>query len=275
MSRILCLWMCLLPTANAAMVFAQDDIADVPAERMQVPDQPRMLFTLIGHDAEKKPPEDGYGLLLVLPGGDGGEDFQPFIQRIHKHAAPPDCLTVQLIAVKWHDKQQVVWPTAISARHEKAEFTTEQFIDAVIEHLAVELAVDRDRIFTLSWSSGGPAAYAAALREKTPVTGSFIAMSVFKPDHLPPLKNAEGRPFYLLQSPEDRVTPYRFAQWADEALRRNKAAVELVRYEGGHGWRGDVFGMIRTGLAWLDQQQDADEQEPAAAEDQGSKLSHG
>ncbi len=243
-----------IPLVLSSLLAAQEDIADVSAERMMVQDQPRMVFTLIGHDAEKKPPEDGYGLLLVLPGGDGGEDFMPFIQRIHKFAAPPSYLTVQLIAVQWHDRQQVVWPTALNARREHAEFTTEQYIEAVIEQLAADLAVDRSRIFTLSWSSGGPAAYTAALLKQTPITGSMIAMSVFKPDQLPPLSNAEGRAFYLLQSPQDRVTPYRFAQWADEALRRNKATVELVSYEGGHGWHGDVFGMIHTGLIWLDQQ---------------------
>jgi hypothetical protein len=27
-----------------------------------------------------------------------------------------------------------------------------------------------------------------------------------------------------------------------------------VTYEGGHGWRGDVFGMIRAGVQWLDEQ---------------------
>ena len=30
--------------------------------------------------------------------------------------------------------------------------------------------------------------------------------------------------------------------------------VEFATYEGGHGWKGDVFGNIRTGVEWLEKQ---------------------
>jgi predicted esterase len=56
----------------------------------------------------------------------------------------------------------------------------------------------------------------------------------------------------LLQSPQDRVTPIEHAVTAKETLLAAGATVRLRRYEGGHGWRGDVWSMIRTGITWLD-----------------------
>ncbi|NLE37543.1 MAG: hypothetical protein GX621_05915, partial [Pirellulaceae bacterium] len=66
------------------------------------------------------------------------------------------------------------------------------------------------------------------------------------------LENAKGKAFYLLQSPEDKTTPIHFAEEAEKALRGVGARVQLQRYEGGRGWRGDVFKMISDGIQWLD-----------------------
>ncbi len=76
-------------------------------------------------------------------------------------------------------------------------------------------------------------------------------MSVFSPGRLSPLTNACGRPFYLLHSPEDAI-PIRMAEAARDELRKAGAKTELQTYEGGHGWRGDVFGEIRRGVEWLE-----------------------
>ena len=51
------------------------------------------------------------------------------------------------------------------------------------------------------------AVYAAALRPRTPITGAFVAMSVYKPAEYPPVANAKGRPFYILHSPQDAMIP--------------------------------------------------------------------
>ena len=77
-------------------------------------------------------------------------------------------------------------------------------------------------------------------------------MSVFKPDFLPPLEGAKGHRYFLYHSPDDRVCPFRMAEQAAKDLEKHGAAVKLVTYEGGHGWRGDVFGQIREGLKWLE-----------------------
>ena len=88
----------------------------------------------------------------------------------------------------------------------------------------------------------------------SPATGSFIAMSVFRPGQLPAVESARGKPFYLLQSPEDRVTTIQQAEAAEKALTAAGAKVRLRRYEGGHGWHGDIWKMIGEGIGWLEQQ---------------------
>jgi predicted esterase len=42
------------------------------------------------------------------------------------------------------------------------------------------------------------------------------------------------------------------AEQAEKELKTAGAEVKLVEYEGGHGWRGDVFGAIRDGILWLE-----------------------
>jgi predicted esterase len=77
-------------------------------------------------------------------------------------------------------------------------------------------------------------------------------MSVFNPRFLPPLKQANGHAYYLYHSPQDRVCPYRMAEQARDRLAENGAKVRLETYEGGHGWRGNVYADIRTGVEWLE-----------------------
>src|SRR5690606_14946499 len=146
-------------------------------------------------------PEDGFGLLVVLPGGDGSVDFAPFVQRIHELALPEDFALVQLIAPKWSDDQEIVWPTQGNPE-EGQEFTTEEFIGAVVAEVEKAVTLESNRVYALAWSSSGPAVYDAMLRDDTPRDGAMIAMSVFKPDRLPPLDKAAGRRFYLLHSPD-------------------------------------------------------------------------
>jgi predicted esterase len=157
----------------------------------------------------------------------------------------------QPVAVKWTPGQQVVWPTATTPA-EKQQFSTEDFIRAVIDDVRTRHQLDDRFIFTLSWSSSGPAAYAISLQDRTPVTGSFVAMSVFKPDQLPSLERAKGHPYFLYHSPADRVCPFRMAEAARDALAKQGATVQLATYEGGHGWRGNVYADIRRGIEWLE-----------------------
>ncbi len=229
-------------------------MAEVPSERLRADNDSRKTYFLIGPYKEAPCPKGGYRLLVVLPGGDGSADFNPFCKRIYKYALHFDYIVAQLVAPKWLEDQfeSVVWPTK-KLPWPKAKFTTEEFIGAVIAEVKKRYPLDSRYIFALGWSSGGPPVYSMALQEKSPLRGAFVAMSVFKPDQLPPLENAKGRAFYILHSPQDWI-PIRMAEQAAKQLSEHGAQVKLATYEGGHGWKGDVFGTIRAGIQWLEEQ---------------------
>jgi RNA polymerase sigma factor (sigma-70 family) len=245
-----------LPPAALASARQADnplaDVADVPSLDLKVKDDANKRYFLIGK--KDRAPAGGFRLLVVLPGGDGSADFNPFIRRIYKTALNERWLVAQPVAPQWDRDQfeSLVWPTE-GLKYPAAKFTTEEFVNAVIAAVQARVAVDRKRIFLLGWSSGGPPCYAAAVRKGSPVAGAFIAMSVFKPGQLPALDHVKGKSFYLLQSPDDRVTPLHFAEAAEKALTGAGARVHLERYADGHGWRGDVWKMLGDGIKWLDQ----------------------
>ncbi|MGI9240986.1 MAG: alpha/beta hydrolase [Verrucomicrobiales bacterium] len=226
---------------------AQDEKVSV---RKAVEGNTKQEYFLINHSAGVKP-DGGYKLLLVLPGGDGSADFNPFVTNLGKHAAGKDYLVAQLVSVKWTPDQKIIWPTEKS-RVKKAKFTTEEFVDAVINDIQKNHKINPEHIYTLAWSSSGPAAYAASL-EVDEIKGSFIAMSVFKPDQLSKLSNAKGHRYYLYHSPEDKVCPIRMARDAERELSGADAEVEFSTYAGGHGWHGNIFGAIRAGIGWLEE----------------------
>src|SRR5687767_14148171 len=123
---------------------AQDDIADVPAQDLTVADEPKQRYFLIGDT--KKVPDNGFRLLLVLPGGDGSADFHPFVKRISKNALPDGYLMAQLVAVPSKNRNQIVWPTAKLA-DKKQTFTTESFITDVVAEVIAKHKVDAERVF--------------------------------------------------------------------------------------------------------------------------------
>ena len=94
--------------------------------------------------------------------------------------------------------------------------------------------------------------------KKTAVKGSYIAMSVFKRKYLPSLKRAKGKAYFLDHSPQDKDCPYSHAELAVKQLNEAKAAVALETYQGGHGWRGNLYGRMRKGIEWLENHQGED-----------------
>ncbi len=209
-------------------------------------------FALIGLDPVRPAPPDGYRLLVVLPGGDGGPDFHPFVKRIWRNALSDRYLVAQLVAPVWTAEQfdRIVWPTRLSPSS-GMRFATEEFIEDVIREVRGRAPVDPKYVFCLGWSSGGPAVYAESLQEKKSVTGSFVAMSVFRPEQYPPVANARGHAYFLLYSPEDFI-PVSMPERARDVLSANDAQVKTLTYEGGHGWHGDVYGNIAAGIQWLE-----------------------
>jgi predicted esterase len=229
---------------------AQDDVADIVSQDLRAGKEERKRYFLIEPSKSVEVPKKGYGLLVVLPGGDGSADFHPFIKRIYKNAVPEGYVLAQPVAVQWTEKQEIVWPTDKN-RVEGMKFSTEEFVDSVIKDVSGKYKLDPERVFTLTWSSSGPAAYAVSLTNPI-VTGSFIAMSVFKPELLPPLEKAKGHAYYLYHSPDDRMCPFRMAEQAAKDLEKSGAAVKLATYEGGHGWRAGLYDHIRKGILWLE-----------------------
>jgi predicted esterase len=233
---------------------AQDDVADITSQDLRAGKDENKRYFLIEPASGTAAPKQGLGLVVLLPGGDGSADFHPFVKRIYKNAVPKGYLLAQPVAMKWTETQTIVWPTEKNSV-EGMKFSTEMFVDAVITDVDDRYDLDPTRIFTLTWSSSGPAAYAVSLTSKR-VTGSFIAMSVFKPDFLPPLKGAKGHAYFLYHSPDDRVCPFRMAEQAAKNLEQNGATVKLLTYKGGHGWRGPLYDHIREGVQWLQKPQE-------------------
>jgi predicted esterase len=240
---------CLIVVASCSVAGAQDE--GVRAAKRSL--GPKLDYFLIGSTEKLKTPKDGYKLLIVMPGGDGSADFQPFIKNIYENALNPDYLVIQLVAPKWNEKQTITWPTTRDKVTGK-KLPVEVFIARAVEDVKKRTRIDPRHVYTLSWSSGGPAAYAASLHKTTPITGSFVAMSVFFPAQLPSLEAAKGKPYYIYHSPEDEVCKYPIAVRARDTLKEAGATVEFVEYTGGHGWQGDVFGDIRSGIGWLESQ---------------------
>lgn len=228
----------------------QKDVEDIPSTKREIAANKRMTYFLIPPAAKTKP-KNGYGLLVLLPGGGGGEGFHPFVKRIRKHAVPDDVVVAQLIATKWTDRQAIVWPTEKN-KVDMQEFSTEEFIDAVVTDAQAVHTIDKKRVYGMGWSSSGPAIYAAALLEKTPLAGSYVMMSVYKPRLLPPVKNGKERAFYIEHSPDDRVCPHWMAKKAYEELKDAGARVTFATYQGGHGFRGNIYGRMKTAFKWLE-----------------------
>ena len=143
---------------------ADDDVKDVPSQDLRVGKDDARRFFLIGPLKDAKPPADGFGLVVVLPGGDGSADFHPFVTRLYQEAVPTGYLAAQPVALKAHVDQGFTWPTAADKEHVKGmKYAAEEFVDQVIDEVAAKHKLNPKRVFTLSWSSGGPAAYAVSL----------------------------------------------------------------------------------------------------------------
>jgi predicted esterase len=252
LSATMALALCLAAT----IARGQDDLADVSDKANRAAGNGKMLYIEIESNPPAAEPTDGYKLLLVLPGGDGGRDFMPFVKRIYKYALSPEYLVAELVAPKWAKSEQAVWPTAKDGAA-ASKFAAEKFIAAVVDDVAKRRKIDRRHVFALGWSSGGPAVYAASLVEKPALTACMPAMSIFYPGMFPPLERAKGRAYFILHSPDDQVCKFELAQQAQTKLEAAGAKVKLMEYPGGHGWQGDVFGNIAAGVAWMEEQTQA------------------
>jgi len=245
----------LLASAASSTIAADvpPDIAEMQVQDLRAGGDEKMRYFVIH---KPTPPLDqGWRTLFVLPGGSGDAQFQPFVTRIAKNALPDGYLVVQLVAPAWTEQQarDIVWPNEKSGVP-GMKFSTTDFFLAVRAEVEKTHKLDPRHCFTLTWSSSGMSGYALSLLPKSGVTGTFVAMSVFHPGGLPGLAAAKGHPYFLYHSAQDFI-PIAKAQAARDALQKAGATVEFQTYEGGHGWRGNIYGDIRQGIQWLEAHQ--------------------
>ncbi len=249
------------PLTPLAPSGADKDVADIAAFATYAGGNPDKQYVLIGPRANGLSSPQGYNLLVVLPGGDGGPKFSAFVRRLYKHSLSENYIVAELVAKRWDARQfdNVVWPTQTNP-WPGMRFSTEQFASDVVDDVEARFSIDRRHVYTLAWASGGPAAYAASLYPASPVKGSFIAMSTFPTDTSPSLSQAKGQTYFLLHPENTPIVPVAVARRAETLLRRNGATVQLVTYPGDYGWSGDVYGQIRRGMRYLEHK-NADERD--------------
>lgn len=226
------------------------DIKDISSEDIIIGEESKKRYFLIGADNKTSAPLEGYKLVVVMPGGDGSPDFNPFVRRIYKNALGNDYLIAEPVAFKWNFLQRTVWPTYISKQLGQT-FSTEEFVEDVIRDVKKRYPINERHIFLIAWSSSGPAAYNIAMQQSTQITGFFIMASVYRPEWHPPLDYVKGRFFRIEHSEEDTVCPYSHAKNAEKELSEKGAIVSFVTYSGGHGWSDDPYGRVRRGIQWL------------------------
>ncbi|PWU20292.1 MAG: hypothetical protein C5B50_04310 [Verrucomicrobia bacterium] len=241
------------------LVEYEEDLPAEPAISPEVEVQTRTVGTIIAQKyfliERKSSAGDGKprGLILILPGGPGGEDFLPFCANVlTRYAVPAEFVVVELVAPQWSkDENRVVWPSK-AFPDSAAKFTSEEFVAAVIEDVRRLRKIDERYIFTLGWSSSGHVLYAVSLSDPK-VRGSIIAMSRFLPARLGNLEHARGKGYFLFHSPDDQICPFRDAQLAERTLKEQGAQVKLVTYSGGHGWVPNTYycDRIKEGIEWL------------------------
>lgn len=239
--------------------FEQRRVAEEAAEQVKL--RADLDVRTVGDDDRKRwvlhpplgdaPPKRGLGLLVVLPGGDGSIDFAPFVGGSIRSAAGDDYLVVQMIAPPISNGQDyIVWPSQ-GLPDDRVDFTMEPVVLAAVEAVTKECAIDPARIWAMGWSSSGTLAYELALMPDSPFAGAFVSMSVFKPNLLSPLEGGRDKSFYIMHSPQDFI-PMNNPEAAQTSLADAGARTVLKKYEGGHGWHGNIGHQIRTALQWLE-----------------------
>lgn len=256
-----------MPLAAAALlalpIAAQESRAqESRAVAVELPALAQSRYFRIDPQPGTKTPKDGFGLLVVLPGGPGTADFLPWVERSVVPQLPAGFVAAMLTAPQWRADQGIVWPT-VQNPVDGMQYGTEAYVRAVVADVQKAHAIDRQRLLLLAWSSSGPAAYELLLSGEPAFRGAYVAMSVFRDPGQKRLQKAKGLRFVLDQSPDDTTTRFVFAERAQRALCDAGATVWLQTYRGGHGWHGDAKARLQQGLRWLC----SDEPPPPSADD--------
>jgi hypothetical protein len=63
------------PAGNEPQLDPLADVADIPSQELRAAGDADKRYFLIGPKKEAKPPTEGYGLVVIMPGGDGSADI--------------------------------------------------------------------------------------------------------------------------------------------------------------------------------------------------------
>lgn len=238
----------MLTVLVSAFALRAQEAASRALERT-VPALPQSCYFVV---PPRVPLPDGkpHRLLVILPGGAGTRDFLPFVENGILAQVPDDCLGVLVTAVTWRKGQQIVWPTAKN-KVPGMEYSTEDYVKAVVAAVQKDHAIDPAQRAVLGWSSSGPAIYPLLVAKDGPFARGYVAMSIWPGKGLGELAGAKGRRFVLDQSPDDQVTKFVHVREAFAALTGAGAVVKLSTYSGGHGWNDAPLVRLRAGLDWL------------------------
>jgi predicted esterase len=250
--RSILIWLSIFLVAGGCFAnrISRLQITEANSKECFAGDDKNKKYFLINAGNDIDVPGYGFGLVVVLPGETGGADLLDFVKELYKNSLDKKFIVAQLVAVRWDRKQRIIWPTETN-KVEGQLFSTEEFIEAVIEDVRDKYKINNQRIFTLCWDCAGRAGYMASVRKDTPITGNLIVMSDFQIDWLGDIKNVNGKAYYILHSVADDICPVEMPQLAYKLIADNGGIVNMETYKGGHGWQGNSLKTIKLGMRWL------------------------
>ncbi|MGB0219186.1 MAG: hypothetical protein ACPGJF_07635 [Sinimarinibacterium flocculans] len=219
---------------------------EVVTERRLVENDPLKRYFLIRRSDAA---EGSLGLVVFVPGGQGGESSLVFAQNLVRYFLPGNTLLAHLVAPRWAAEQRIVWPTTF-VRTPGMKFTTPEFIGDVVDDLLDTYPIDRGRVFAIGGSSSGPATIESAVTNPA-ITGLIVSASVFRPRLFPSMAGIAGKPVFLYYSRQDHLVPYDDGLLLEAVLGHYGAAVHLRSHIYGHEGKDTAYA-IREGIDWLD-----------------------
>lgn len=233
-------------------VLGQEDVAHIPSEKISIRVKETETFYYLVGEHGSKANKNPSGLAVILPGGDGrAENFLPFVKRIYNYVLKERNTLIALPDASYGD-QKIVWPTKL-AKVDGMKYSTEEYVEAILEDVSKRCKIDSSRTILMAWSSGGPAAYWISLSQDK-IRGFYILMSVYWKAGESELKKAGGKVYFLEHSPEDTVCPFWNANWAKKELEKNGAKVTIAEYKGGHGFHGAVYPRMKEAFGWIEKE---------------------
>ena len=129
---------------------------------------------------------------------------------------------------------------------------TEAFLLDVVEAVAAQFPVDRDRVFLMGFSQGAFVSFSLGLRHSDRFRGVIPVGGWLAADEIPGAALARaaetGVRFLICHSPDERAVAFTEAEAAFSLLELHRLTVELHRYPGGHVLTPEL---VRYVASWI------------------------